>query len=209
MHYAVRAILHFRSFVQRREMRKPALIIGLSRRFNELLIQDYGVPPQRLAVLYHPIRAAGENCSVDRHGPPGTPVKLLFAGRISVRKGVEQLIELSHRLDDLAGKIQIDVVGDRTQWSDYTAHLKELNPRTDRFLAPYRTETCRRFMTLPTFFWCPACTSPAAWSWEKPSATASAWSPATKSVRQNPLRLTAAAYFLLATLPRLRRACGG
>ncbi|HEX4794859.1 MAG TPA: glycosyltransferase family 4 protein [Humisphaera sp.] len=133
MHYAIRCILRFRSFMQRREMRKPALIIGLSRRFNELLVQDYGLSPQRMALLYHPIREAGETSIVENRRQPGSPIKLLFVGRISVRKGIEQLVQLSHSLDDLAGKIQIDVVGDRTQWSDYTAHLKELNPRTARF----------------------------------------------------------------------------
>ena len=58
---------------------------------------------------------------------------MLFVARISVRKGVEQIIELSRRLDDLRGQVQIEVMGDRTQWSDYRGHLKDLNPRTARY----------------------------------------------------------------------------
>jgi glycosyltransferase involved in cell wall biosynthesis len=58
---------------------------------------------------------------------------MLYVARISVRKGLEQIVELSRRLDDLHGQVQIDVIGDRTQWSDYRGHLKDLNPRTSRY----------------------------------------------------------------------------
>ena len=135
MHFAVRLMLRFRSKVQRFQMQKPAMIMGLSKRFNDLLRHDYGIPPERLKVLYHPIRTA---CSDVQEAPdadiPPSPMKLLFVSRISVRKGFDQIVELSKRLDDLHGKIQIDVIGGRTQWSDYTGHLKELNPRIARYL---------------------------------------------------------------------------
>jgi glycosyltransferase involved in cell wall biosynthesis len=63
-------------------------------------------------------------------------MRLLFVGRISVRKGFEQIVELSHRLADLSDQIELDVIGSKTQWSDYTAHLKELNPRVARYIGP-------------------------------------------------------------------------
>jgi glycosyltransferase involved in cell wall biosynthesis len=133
MHYLTRAILAYRSAVQKREVRKPAMLIGMSRRFNELVAQDYGIDPRRQAVLYHPIRAAVPDAPPLAPRPEGEPIRMLFVARISVRKGLEQIIELSRRLDDLHGQIQIEVMGDRTQWSDYRAHLKELNPRTSRY----------------------------------------------------------------------------
>ncbi len=135
LHYCVRLMLLYRAAVQRRQIQLPAMILGLSRRFNELLVQDYGVPPDRLNVLYHAIRDAGNDASdvADSNIPP-KPMRLLFVARISVRKGFEQIVELSRRLDDLQGQITIEVIGDKTQWSDYTGHIKELNPRIAKYL---------------------------------------------------------------------------
>jgi glycosyltransferase involved in cell wall biosynthesis len=134
MHYGVRLMLHFRAAVQRRQIQKPAMILGPGNRFNELLVQDYGIPPERLRVLYHPIQNSEDNAisSRDCEVAP-TPMKLLFVARISVRKGFEQIVELSRRLDDLRGQITIDVIGDKTQWSDYTGHIKDLNPRIAKY----------------------------------------------------------------------------
>lgn len=133
MHYLTRAILAYRSAVQKGEVRKPAMLIGMSRRFNELVAQDYGVDPQRQAVLYHPIATATSDATPLAERPAGGTIRMLFVARISVRKGVEQIVELSRRLDNLHGQVQIDVIGDRTQWSDYRAHLQALNPRTARY----------------------------------------------------------------------------
>lgn len=136
LHYLTRMMLVYRAAKQKREVQKPALIIGMSRRFNELTARDYSIDPARQAVLYHPIRSADPDAPPLADRPAGGPIRMLYVSRISVRKGLEQIVQLSHRLDDLAGKVQIDVIGDRTQWSDYRAHLKELNPRTSRNLGP-------------------------------------------------------------------------
>jgi glycosyltransferase involved in cell wall biosynthesis len=133
MHYLTRAILAYRSAVQKREVRKPAMIIGMSRRFNELVAQDYGVDPSRQAVLYHPIATATPDAPPLADRPAGEPIRMLFVARISVRKGLEHIVELSRRLDDLHGQVHIEVMGDRTQWSDYRAHLKDLNARTAHY----------------------------------------------------------------------------
>jgi glycosyltransferase involved in cell wall biosynthesis len=133
MHYLVRAFFIFRAAVQKRELRKPALVLGMSRRFNELISKDYDIDPARQGVLYHPIATAGAPLSPTRP-MPGRKLTILYIARISVRKGVEQIVELSKRLDDLADRIEIQVIGDRTQWSDYRGHLKELNPRTATYV---------------------------------------------------------------------------
>lgn len=134
LHYLTRLILRYRAAKQRKDVQKPALMLGMSRRFNELTARDYGLDPARQAVLYHPIRTATPDAPPLARRPEDGVIRMLFVSRISVRKGVEQIIELSRRLDDLAGKVQIVVIGDRTQWSDYRAHLKGLNPRTARSL---------------------------------------------------------------------------
>jgi glycosyltransferase involved in cell wall biosynthesis len=136
MHYITRLILTYRAGVQKREMRKPTLIIGPSHRFNALVSADYNVLPTRQRVLYHLAPPPTEETIrvADKAAANRSVIKLLMVSRISVRKGVQYIVELSHRLDNLAGQIQLDVAGDRTQWSDYLAHMKELNPRTARYL---------------------------------------------------------------------------
>jgi glycosyltransferase involved in cell wall biosynthesis len=136
MHYLVRAFLTYRTAIQKREMQKPALVIGMSQRFNQLIAKDYGISLDRQAVLYHPILPQDEitRCTADEAAQSRTIFKVLFVARISVRKGVQYIIELSHRLNDLAGQVQIDVIGGHTQWSDYRGHLKELNPQIAHYL---------------------------------------------------------------------------
>jgi glycosyltransferase involved in cell wall biosynthesis len=136
MHYITRMILSYRAWVQKREVRKPNLIIGMSQRFNSLTQADYGIQPSRQAILYNPIPAqSAESVSIaDELAIQRTVIKLLFVARISVRKGVQHLIDLSHRLDDLSGQIEIDVIGDRSQWSNYLPHLDKLNPNIARYL---------------------------------------------------------------------------
>jgi glycosyltransferase involved in cell wall biosynthesis len=58
----------------------------------------------------------------------GRALRILFIGRISVRKGIDAVVELSHRLRDLSGLIELEVIGDRTQWSDYRPLLADLDP---------------------------------------------------------------------------------
>jgi glycosyltransferase involved in cell wall biosynthesis len=135
VHYITRAYYTYRAQVQKRQADKPALIIGPSRQFNRLMADDYNIPPERQAVIYHPTRLQDEANAkrVDEASNHRTITNLLFISRISFRKGLEYIVELSDRLVDLEGQIQIDVIGGYTQWSDYRGHLKELNPKTARY----------------------------------------------------------------------------
>lgn len=138
IHYITRIYYIYRSWIQKKQVEKPALIIGPSWRFNKLMAADYNISPQRQAVVYHPtkLQDLAEALALDEASACRTVINLLFISRISFRKGLEYIVELSKRLDDLTGQIQIDVIGGFTQWSDYRAHLKDLNPKT----ATYRGE---------------------------------------------------------------------
>jgi glycosyltransferase involved in cell wall biosynthesis len=135
VHYITRGYYIYRSRIQKRQADKPALIIGPSWRFNKLMAADYNIPPERQAVIYHPTRLQDDSTArtVDEASINRAVTNLLFISRISFRKGLECIVELSHRLEDLSGKIQIDVIGGYTQWSDYRAHLKGLNHKTARY----------------------------------------------------------------------------
>ena len=141
-HYITRAYLCYRSFVQKQSMKKPTIVIGMSERFNRLISTDYDISPTRQAVLYQPVRTLdvelveiSEKLASER-----TKIRMLLVARISVRKGIQYIVELSHRLNDLADEIQIDVIGDRSQWSDYRSHLEDLNPRTASYLGGMKHE---------------------------------------------------------------------
>jgi glycosyltransferase involved in cell wall biosynthesis len=135
VHYITRVYYIYRSWLQKHQVRKPALIVGPSWRFNKLMAEDYNIPSDHQAVIYHPTRLQDEATAwkLDEASTQRTVTNLLFISRISFRKGLEYIVELSKRLEDLAGQIQIDVIGGYTQWSDYRAHLKNLNAKTARY----------------------------------------------------------------------------
>jgi glycosyltransferase involved in cell wall biosynthesis len=127
-----RATLTVRAAIQRRDLADADRVLGISRRFAEHLIADYRIPPERIGIVPNPI-------DLERFHPngggrrPAQPLRLLFVSRIAVRKGVELIVDLSHRLDDLHGRVEIVLVGGPSTWSDYRKLLDELNPRIARY----------------------------------------------------------------------------
>jgi glycosyltransferase involved in cell wall biosynthesis len=91
------------------------------------------VDPRHTRIVPNPVDLDAFRPKKRSHSP-GRPLKVVFISRISVRKGVESIVDLSHRLADLEGSIVLEVIGDRTQWSDYRQLLTDLDPR----IASYR-----------------------------------------------------------------------
>ncbi len=129
-HFCVRAWLTFRARIQRKELARADLVIGPSARFVDLVHQDCGVPRAKLRVLRHPVDLERFTAS----GARAKPLELLYISRISARKGVEDIVALSHRLADLTGSVRLLVIGGTTLWSDYSAHLTELHPDVGEYL---------------------------------------------------------------------------
>jgi glycosyltransferase involved in cell wall biosynthesis/predicted O-methyltransferase YrrM len=128
------AALAVRSELQQRDMRLATGILAPSLRFAQLLAEDYGLDPLRIQVVPNPI-------DLDRFRPSEQPrldgpIRLLFVSRLSVRKGVEMVVGLSHRLADLAGRVTIQVIGDHALWSDYRKLLDDLHGPVARYLGP-------------------------------------------------------------------------
>jgi glycosyltransferase involved in cell wall biosynthesis len=124
----VRAMLMVRAAVQRRDIHLAARVLGVSSIFTAHLERDYKIPRDRLGVVRNPI-------DLDRFepapaAPPEGPVDLLYVSRMSARKGVDMIVDLSHRLADLEGRVRILAVGGCTSWSDYRPLLADLNPGT-------------------------------------------------------------------------------
>lgn len=132
VHLAIRVMLTLRSRLQPKELARADLVLGLSDRFNEHLNEDYGVPREKLRVLRTPVDL--ERFSPGQSIAEAQPRTLLFISRISTRKGVEEIVELSHRLADLTGSVRLLVIGGPTLWSDYTGHLAGLNPAVAEYV---------------------------------------------------------------------------
>lgn len=129
-----RLMLTMRSAIQRRHIRYPRHVISISKNFRDDLAVDYRVPAQKMTVIPNPIDTArfAPGPSVETH--KRERLVFLFVSRIAVRKGVEMMVELSHRLDDISDRVQIQVIGDKSLWSDYTALLRQLNPNVAVFI---------------------------------------------------------------------------
>jgi glycosyltransferase involved in cell wall biosynthesis len=134
---AARALLTARAFRQRRDIALARRAIAPSRVFASHLAADYGFPRDRISVVPNPI-------DLGRFAPPArsgdgrhSPVRILFVSRLAVRKGVELVTALSHRVADLAGDVRIEVIGDRSLWSDYRALMADLNPAVASYQGPF------------------------------------------------------------------------
>jgi glycosyltransferase involved in cell wall biosynthesis len=124
------AYLAYRSAVQRRDLRSVDRLIAPSARFADLVAADYGYPRERIRVIPNVVEL--DRYRPSAQSPPCPPVRLLFVSRMAVRKGVEQVVELSRRIGDLAGRVQIDCIGGASLFSDYTRLLRGLNPAVAR-----------------------------------------------------------------------------
>jgi glycosyltransferase involved in cell wall biosynthesis len=128
---AVRAMLHARARVQRRDMSLARRVLPVSRRFGEHIARDYRLPADRWGVVPNPIDL--ERFTPALNGRDDGPVRILFVSRMSARKGVDMVVALSHRLQDLRGRIWITAIGGATTWSDYRPLLADLNPAVASF----------------------------------------------------------------------------
>ena len=61
-------------------------------------------------------------------------VRITYVGRAAVRKGIDALVELSHRLDDRADEVEIEIIANASLWSDYRPLLDDVNPRVAKVL---------------------------------------------------------------------------
>ncbi len=117
----------FRSRRQRRDIGRAALVLALSDAFGRHLVEDYGIDPTRIRIAPNPIDLESFRPRLQVLPTEG-PLRIAVLGRISVRKGLELVVELSRRMRDLAGLVHFEIVGDPSLWSDYSRLLDDLDP---------------------------------------------------------------------------------
>ncbi len=122
--YAIVATIMFlRALVQRRAIRRASLLVCISSVFRDHLVHDYGFPAERTVVVPNPLRA--DRFSLSDRGVSQTPTVLVM-GRISTRKGIEDVIALARLSLERDLDIRVRVLGGPTLWSDYTKLLEDL-----------------------------------------------------------------------------------
>ncbi len=117
---------------QRRDISRATAVMAISEQFGAWLCADYGVDAAKVTVAENVI-------DVEAFSPPPGPrvpgpVRVVVLGRITVRKGLDDLVEATHLLRDLEGRLTIEVIGDHSLWSDYRPLLLDLNPAVARYV---------------------------------------------------------------------------
>src|SRR5262249_16430383 len=124
----VAAIMSLRSLVQRRSIRRASLLICISSVFRDHLVADYGLPLDRTPVVPNPMRAERFSLADRARASPPT---VLALGRISTRKGIEDVIAVARLLAERGVDARVRVIGGATLWSDYTPLLQDLPPNAE------------------------------------------------------------------------------
>jgi glycosyltransferase involved in cell wall biosynthesis len=119
------AMMSVRALIQRRRVRGAQLLVCISSVFRDHLLRDYPFPLENTVVIPNPVRLERfADCDFDR--PIGEPPTVLVLGRISARKGVEDVIAVARLLHQRGVDARVRVVGGPSLWSDYTKLLEEL-----------------------------------------------------------------------------------
>ena len=127
------AVRFVRMLVQRRRIRRAALLVCISGVFRDHLVRDYRFPLQRTVVIPNPVRIERFRFADLTRGV-GSPARVLVLGRVAVRKGVEDVVAVARRLRERGADVQIRVVGGPDLTSDYTKLLEDLPPENSEYL---------------------------------------------------------------------------
>jgi glycosyltransferase involved in cell wall biosynthesis len=120
----VATIMSFRLLAQRRAIRRASLLICISSVFRDHLVHDYGFPIEQTVVVANPVHT--DRFSITERDSVTEPPTVLVLGRISTRKGIEDVIEVARLLHERGVKVRVRVVGGPSLWSDYTPLLEDL-----------------------------------------------------------------------------------
>jgi glycosyltransferase involved in cell wall biosynthesis len=124
------AIMAARTVAQRRSIRHARLLICISSVFRDHLVADYAFPAESTVVVPNPVQ-------IDRFAlserTPARPPTVLVLGRISARKGIDDVIAVAKTLLERNVDVRVRVVGGPSLWSDYTKLLDELPRKNSRY----------------------------------------------------------------------------
>jgi glycosyltransferase involved in cell wall biosynthesis len=129
--FLVAAIMAFRALVQAVQIRRASLLICISGVFRDHIVHDYRFPVNKTVVIANPIRL--DRFDADPHRPLGEPPVVLVPTRISLRKGLEDVVEVARLLARRGADARIRVVGGPSTWSDYSKLLDRLPAESSHY----------------------------------------------------------------------------
>jgi glycosyltransferase involved in cell wall biosynthesis len=132
----VASIMSVRALVQRISIRRARLLICISSVFRDHLVRDYGFPLQRTVVVPNPARVE-RFAGVDRQ--LAAPPTVLVLGRISTRKGVDDVLAVARLLLERNVEVRLRLVGGPSLWSDYTKLLEDLPVENAEYVGEVRS----------------------------------------------------------------------
>jgi glycosyltransferase involved in cell wall biosynthesis len=121
--FVVAAIMAFRTLVQRVRIRRVSLLICISSVFRDHIVHDYRFPLEKTVVITNPVRL---DRFVPSRRPPADPPLVLVPTRVSMRKGLEDVVVVARTLLERDVDVRIRVIGGPSIWSDYTKLLEDL-----------------------------------------------------------------------------------
>jgi glycosyltransferase involved in cell wall biosynthesis len=110
-------------------VRRADLLICISAVFREHIHRDYGFPLEKTVVVPNPIRFERFTSPQLDRGLGEEPTVLVL-GRISARKGIDDVIAVARELLSRGSRARVRVVGGPSLWSDYRPLLADL-PRAN------------------------------------------------------------------------------
>ncbi|OWY62767.1 hypothetical protein B7486_56670, partial [cyanobacterium TDX16] len=121
------AMLATRSRRQRRDLRHVALLVAISTDFGQQVAADNDYPLRQVVTVPNPV-----DCDYFQPAarPRGGNERVLFAGRISTRKGIDVLLAVARRLEQDRPGAEVVIVGGGSLWSDYRGLLQDLPANT-------------------------------------------------------------------------------
>jgi glycosyltransferase involved in cell wall biosynthesis len=121
--FLVAAIMSARTLVQAAQIRRASLLVCISGVFRDHIVDDYRFPRERTVVIANPLRIERFTSSPR---PPAEPPLVLVPGRLSMRKGLEDVVEVARTLLARGVDARLRVIGGPSLWSDYSGLLEEL-----------------------------------------------------------------------------------
>jgi glycosyltransferase involved in cell wall biosynthesis len=128
--FIVLGIMSFRALVQRIKIRRASLLICISSVFRDHIVHDYNFPLEKTFVTTNPLRL-DRFTSTDRS--LSDPPVVLVPTRVSLRKGLEDVVVLARTLLEREVDVRVRIVGGPSIWSDYTKLLDDLPPENAEY----------------------------------------------------------------------------
>ena len=128
--FIVAAIMSFRALVQMVSIRRASMLICISSVFRDHIVHDYRFPLSKTVVVTNPVRL--ERFSSSARGPSEPPL-VLVPTRISMRKGIEDVVRLGRTLLERGTDARLRIIGGPSMWSDYSCLLEDLPPENTEY----------------------------------------------------------------------------